>query len=65
MKIDYSVAREWPSHFSNRQDAVYSERCKELLRRRRLARRDLRYMQPKSQDLDMLFQRDITFGEFS
>lgn len=58
MKVDNSVAMEWPSHFSHRQD-VNSERRKELLRRSRLARRDLRYMQPKSQDLDMLFQNQI------
>jgi len=65
MKVDYSVAREWPSHFNNRRDSAHSDRRKELLRKQRIARRDLRYVQPRSQDLDILFQRDITFGEFS
>lgn len=64
MKMVGNVAREWPSHFNNRQDAAHSERRKELLRRQRLARRDLRYVQPRSQDLDILFQRDTTFGDF-
>jgi hypothetical protein len=64
MKMMCSVAGEGPSQFNNRQDIAHSKRQKELLRRLRLARRDLRYVQPKSQDLDILFQRDITSGNF-
>ena len=56
MKIVCSGAREWPSDFKNRKDAAYSEKSKELLRRLRLSRLELRYIQPKSQDLDILFK---------
>ena len=59
MKIISKIPEEWPSHFNNRQYTAYSGRRKLHLRNLRLAHRDFRYVQPKSQDLDVLFQMDM------